>query len=440
MPAGRKIKTTNRLERFLPTIEMEAGGIESRGRKRAGPHSKAAPKVKAARKETKTEKKAREQIERQRAASDAIASAMPTALAPSAVSPPWKQALPFPPAQGKNNLRLGSNSDLTFLSDQILPLYRHHPRRCRQIPSSPPLAAASLGGLPAGALAVVSNLTIRIQATEADIKQLQATVQEQKVRIAELELSHQLQGAYVLPMHFEPIASISSALVVSAPLPSEEFPIQVGTRLYGVLKRQRDTKKPGSSKGASTIDDFYYIMRHVGLVPEVQNVFDCLSMMNTLLRQSQIDYAGNSAVLKLERQVFYELVAEDGGQYCPFGAFRGRRSSEGLILQKSIRELRLIQVAEAGHVKGSDVLNPIGTWNLPYLRGHRNLRHAVLNVRRSSDNNLSIHSLVWAVLCIFKEQVGTSAQFPPYFTTLTLQIPGSHVGGGCYSQEQRDRH
>ena len=252
----------------------------------------------------------------------------------------------------------------------------------------------------------MSNLTIRLQATEADIKRLLATVQEQNVRIGELELS-QLQGTYILPAPVEPIAYTSPALVVSVPLPSEESAIQVGTRLYGVLKKQRDTKKPGSTKGASTTDDFYYIMRHVGLVPEVENIFDCLGVMNTLLRQSQIDYAGNSAVLKLERQEFYELVAEDTEKYCPFGAFRGRRSSEGVILQKSIREFRLIQLAEPGHVVGSDVLSLIGTWNLPYLRGHRIFRHAVLHVRRSSNNNLSIHSLVWAVLCIFKEQVGT---------------------------------
>ena len=196
------------------------------------------------------------------------------------------------------------------------------------------------------------------------------------MRIGELELS-QLQGTYILPAPVEPIAYTSPALVVSVPLPSEESGIQVGTRLYGVLKSP------------------------------VENIFDCLCVMNTLLRQSQIDYAGNSAVLKLERQEFYELVAEDTEKYCPFGAFRGRRSSEGVILQKSIREFRLIQLAEPGHVVGSDVLSLIGTWNLPYLRGHRIFRHAVLHVRRSSNNNLSIHSLVWAVLCIFKEQVGT---------------------------------
>jgi len=105
------------------------------------------------------------------------------------------------------------------------------------------------------------------------------------------------------------------------------------------------------------------------------------------------------------------LVTKGGGTNCPFLKFRGRRSTEGGILERSIRAQRTQILVQLGHVKYSDFLSApsLGTWTLSYLRAHLIIAHAFQHVR-SAENGMSIFSAAWAVISIFIEQVSAFSE------------------------------
>jgi hypothetical protein len=222
---------------------------------------------------------------------------------------------------------------------------------------------------------------------------LQKTVQEQEMRLTNTENALIEMRATPLPSPLMGLVLPQAATIVS----------NSGPQLYAVVTGQAD-----STKGKSSLYDFWFTINMFGLIPTKTQQVSSLMAKNKIATPLFLTDPSNAFAVNVECEQFIALNGNGG----TFLSFRNRRSVQigDLIEALPVERRRLSELSSSSGVVTGTV-KPIAQWTLDYMCTDPIVQFVIGAVRvlvteasGGAPTVLSVHGFACVAHIIFEEQ------------------------------------